>query len=347
MMNSYSINVKVNKLFDAYDIKLNFDNALNVLVGENGCGKTTIVKMINNIINNDFITLSKIPFESVELTIDEETKTINKDEMIPIELKFDDGKTMLMHNHPELRFIVKEALERNNDFDEFCSYVVNECQKRGYYTIEFQSNEYTNDVEKYLNDDISSIGIKNKNITKLVQEQKITRCIYGSKYYLKLIYNLYHNNELKLIQFLKVQKSFYYSFIDLDEKFYNFENISFINKQKVIRVLSKVFFRNKDIKFNQNDVVVYNNKTKKIIENTKLSSGEKKAIQFYKSLNNLKKNTMVFLDEPELSMSFFWREKMMNVLKKESSKSKVVIVSQQIHLKESEDLSLMVPMIRE
>ena len=30
-----------------------------------------------------------------------------------------------------------------------------------------------------------------------------------------------------------------------------------------------------------------------------------------------------------------------------TSKSKVVIVSQQIHLKESEDLSLMVPMIRE
>ena len=55
--------VKIKNLFGYrnYDLKLN--NKVNNLIGENGSGKSTILKMLICIFNNDFVELSKIPFE--------------------------------------------------------------------------------------------------------------------------------------------------------------------------------------------------------------------------------------------------------------------------------------------
>lgn len=343
-MSSYNIKFRANKLFNAYDMDLSFDHNLNVLVGENGCGKTTIMKMINSIINNDFISLSKVPFDYIELTIDNVTNKINYVDIQPIEIEFEDYK-MKITNHPSFKFLVKDALEKKNNFNEFLEYIKIECKKLGKYTIDFRNDEYLENEELYLQEDIDMFKIKKYNIKYMLENNCIPRCLYGSKYYLQLIFNMYHNKNLKLVYYPKISKSYYYSFIDLDDKFYYFENINFIDKKKISRMLSKEFFKNKKVKFFKQNIAIYN-KNNKLIDNDKLSSGEKKTVQFYKSLNNLKKDTIIILDEPELSMSFIWREKMIDILKREAKKSKIIIISQQIHMDDPKDLQLMVPIIR-
>ena len=163
--------------------------------------------------------------------------------------------------------------------------------------------------------------------------------------YLKLIFNMYNNLELKLFKFKNIKKSYYYSFIDLDEKYYQFDNIDLISKYKIIKNLKKRFVdkNNLEFKFNKDCLEVINKKTKQKIIN--LSSGEKKIMQLYKALYNVKKNSVVFLDEPELSMSFKWRKGLIELFKKHSKKSKIIIASQQLEIIKEEDLEFMIPLI--
>ena len=59
----------------------------------------------------------------------------------------------------------------------------------------------------------------------------------------------------------------------------------------------------------------------------------------------MKKNSVVFLDEPELSMSFKWRKGLIELFKKYSKKSKIIIASQQLEIIKEEDLEFMIPLI--
>lgn len=49
------------------DIYLNFDNKINILIGKNGCGKTTIFRIIDKLLDNDFSSLIGEPFKEIYL----------------------------------------------------------------------------------------------------------------------------------------------------------------------------------------------------------------------------------------------------------------------------------------
>lgn len=60
--------LQIKKLFDEKDFDLKFNENLTILIGENGCGKSTILKILNYIFKQDFISLSTIPFDEITLT---------------------------------------------------------------------------------------------------------------------------------------------------------------------------------------------------------------------------------------------------------------------------------------
>ena len=45
-----------------------FKEGVNVIVGENGCGKSTILKIIKYLSNQDYNSLSKIKFDYIEVS---------------------------------------------------------------------------------------------------------------------------------------------------------------------------------------------------------------------------------------------------------------------------------------
>lgn len=71
-------NFRIYGLFGIYDVNIPFKSNVNIFVGENGLGKTTILNALNYIIQGDGDGLSSINFDKVELIL-------GNDEMIQIE----------------------------------------------------------------------------------------------------------------------------------------------------------------------------------------------------------------------------------------------------------------------
>ena len=61
---------KIKKLFGEFDVNLSFRKGANIFVGENGCGKTTILNCLYYILTSDFKKLAKINFEEIKLVLD-------------------------------------------------------------------------------------------------------------------------------------------------------------------------------------------------------------------------------------------------------------------------------------
>lgn len=73
--------IRTKKLYYRYDYQFDFSkNKMTIISGPNGFGKTTILKIIRDVLDDDLYNLSKIPFEEVELTSDNNKKIIFKKE---------------------------------------------------------------------------------------------------------------------------------------------------------------------------------------------------------------------------------------------------------------------------
>jgi energy-coupling factor transporter ATP-binding protein EcfA2 len=302
---------------------------LNIIAGENGCGKTTILKMIDYIIKNDFISLSLIPFESVEFTINGEKHLIDHSDLDRIEFS----------KNPAFRFAVKESLKESTSFEQFYDRLIKKAESFKEFKVCFEPPNYEYLPLEYFKEDHVIYEID--NYEKLMSKAKT---IFGSKYYLKQVFNAYYNKNVSLISYAKIKTSTVYSFIDLDKRFDDFNKINVFDKAKIVKKL-KIKMPNKEFKFKNNTIEVYNKSNMKKIENNFLSAGEKKLIQFYKSLSVKKKKHLLLLDEPELSLSYLWVDDLLETLKKFSKKTKIIIATQHPLIKKEEDLEKIVPIL--
>lgn len=69
-MPSYFIDsLKIKKLWGYQDIDLSFHNDVNILIGPNACGKTTILNLLSSILFADLQSILKVPFEQAEIKL--------------------------------------------------------------------------------------------------------------------------------------------------------------------------------------------------------------------------------------------------------------------------------------
>jgi predicted ATP-binding protein involved in virulence len=54
-----------------YDLELDFYPGVNILYGKNGTGKTTLLHILANILNGDFERFAFLPFETIEVHLDD------------------------------------------------------------------------------------------------------------------------------------------------------------------------------------------------------------------------------------------------------------------------------------
>jgi energy-coupling factor transporter ATP-binding protein EcfA2 len=77
--------VKALGIHERFDLELEFQSGVNILYGKNGTGKTTLLHILANILNGDFERFAFIPFETIEVHLD------NGQKVKLLEYKHDEG----------------------------------------------------------------------------------------------------------------------------------------------------------------------------------------------------------------------------------------------------------------
>ena len=77
--------IVIGKLFGKFDTEIEIDKELNILVGENGIGKSTILRICNYVLNNNYVELTKYYFNNIEIYDKKLTEpiVINHDFLFP------------------------------------------------------------------------------------------------------------------------------------------------------------------------------------------------------------------------------------------------------------------------
>ena len=65
---------KINGLFGRYNVYLSFDKAVNIYIGENGLGKTTILNCLYFVLSKNFSQLASLEFHSIEIAFSKNDK---------------------------------------------------------------------------------------------------------------------------------------------------------------------------------------------------------------------------------------------------------------------------------
>lgn len=84
-MNSTSLRLfRIIGLFDRYNVELPFDKEVNIYIGENGLGKTTILNCLYFVLTKKYVQLEAISFRRIEIAFRSSAKPIiiNKEDVI-------------------------------------------------------------------------------------------------------------------------------------------------------------------------------------------------------------------------------------------------------------------------
>lgn len=62
------LSFEAKKIYGVFDFNIDFNKDINIIIGKNGTGKTTLLKIIIAIFSKDYIYLSKVKFQYIKLT---------------------------------------------------------------------------------------------------------------------------------------------------------------------------------------------------------------------------------------------------------------------------------------
>ena len=107
MANSVSY-IKAVGIHERFDLEQSFQAGVNIIHGKNGTGKTTLLHIIANILNSDFERFAFLPFETIEVHLDEGEK------IKLLNYKHAEGNKIEAHINKTVvaSFAVSEARER-------------------------------------------------------------------------------------------------------------------------------------------------------------------------------------------------------------------------------------------
>jgi len=156
---------KINGLFGLYNVNIPFDSNINIFVGENGLGKTTILNALNYVIQGDSEGLSTINFESIELTLgNNKTIKILHDDLSANNLSMRNRNYLAHYFHDEdygyiVRRVMLEVLKENSPK------ILDDKDSRE-KLFEKISKKYKYDFPSYVMDRIYNTILKNDEFTK-------------------------------------------------------------------------------------------------------------------------------------------------------------------------------------
>lgn len=104
-------------LFDRYDVKLPFNKEVNIFIGENGLGKTTILNCLYYVLTKKYTQLESIPFRAIEITFRNMSSSIviNKEDVIAYNQKRNGHRAI--YDEEYLEYILADLHLSNDDLE--------------------------------------------------------------------------------------------------------------------------------------------------------------------------------------------------------------------------------------
>lgn len=299
--------VKIEKLFGEKDVDWNLRPDVNVLVGKNGLGKSTILKIIEESVSSyddvrDIFNFYKRTyvyfFNNNERNL--RVGIYDKDSLIDYSKKMFTNESFwkgfeefLINNKTEQDLQTFQKLSQNMDDFEISF-------------IEHIKNTSFDRVSKNITDRFTSKILPTETISTINMSANSINQITTSSGQHGTLLDFEIENELQRL--LKLQNS-------------SLEN-------NVIEALNNFFNEtNKTVKINNQELKVYLTPEREI-SFKHLSSGERQVIYiFLKVANATKDNALILMDEPEISLHLAWQEKLISEIRKVNDKSQLIIVT--------------------
>jgi predicted ATPase len=299
--------VKIEKLFGEKDVDWNLRPDVNVLVGKNGLGKSTILKIIEESVSSyddirdifNFYERTYVYFfnnneRNLRVGIYDKYSLIDYSKKMFTNESFWKGfEEFLINNKTEQDLQTFQKLSQNMDDFEISF-------------IEHIKNTSFDRVSKNITDRFTSKILPTETISTINMSANSINQITTSSGQHGTLLDFEIENELQRL--LKLQNS-------------SLEN-------NVIEALNNFFNEtNKTVKINNQELKVYLTPEREI-SFKHLSSGERQVIYiFLKVANATKDNALILMDEPEISLHLAWQEKLISEIRKVNDKSQLIIVT--------------------
>lgn len=230
--------INIHKLHGKYDYNIDFNKDLTLLYGSNGCGKTTILNIVNSIITGKFYQLYKYRFESIIIVLYESNQLIlvyydNNDNLIHV--KLNDQVVRIKQRDDEYYFdglrlrrknINKSELNLEKKIKNLFNFIYLPLNRsENYQEISFKDYKYVNnecvynyldysirEVETLILEATRKIALEENEINKNYQKDILSSSInlYNKDDMSKLMFNAksidlkqVENNKEKYIEILK------------------------------------------------------------------------------------------------------------------------------------------------
>ena len=220
--------LKIYELFGTYNVDIKIDSNINIFVGENGLGKTTILNILNYIIQGDAESLSNVDFKTIEVTLgNNEVIKIGESNVI------NRGKTLISRNR-RVRYYNDELdyMERKIELEILKKYPEN--------LLEENKDEILNELHTKYRLEVSPVFIDNI-YEELMSDNKLKETIKKSW-------------EYKIYEYMKSWGDIIYlpTYRRIEEDFNNYiENMSekeYMRSERKIRQLKYMQFGMDDVK---------------------------------------------------------------------------------------------------
>ena len=299
--------VKIEKLFGEKDVDWKLRPDVNVLVGKNGLGKSTILKIIEESVSSyddvrdifNFYKRTYVYFfnnneRNLRVGIYAKNSLIDYSKKMFTNESFWKGfEEFLINNKTEQDLQTFQKLSQNMDDFEISF-------------IEHIKNTSFDRVSKNITDRFTSKILPTETISTINMSANSINQITTSSGQHGTLLDFEIENEL--------------------QRLFKLQNSSLENN--VIEALNNFFNEtNKTVKINNQELKVYLTPEREI-SFKHLSSGERQVIYiFLKVANATKDNALILMDEPEISLHLAWQEKLISEIRKVNDKSQLIIVT--------------------
>lgn len=336
--------LKIEKLFDQFDYDIKLDNPENLLIltGPNGYGKTMMLNIIDSFFNEEFEFFGKLIFKRISLFLEDKIEfTIYKasEETVFFKL-FEDKKEI--SDFAYHRAYYKQTKNHQTPLDKAAEIIaltdVYLIKEQRLLTVINRQEEVTemlytiNENAKQLS---KIIALNIQESLKIAQEldssfpkrllngmpNKLTPNEFNKRF------NLLHDKQAQLQKFDLAEneqeipeydeenaKVLLIYLADREKKLSAFDNL-LKRLELFTNILNERRFTHKTIKINKDKGFVFLTNQGKELALTDLSSGEQhEVIMLYELIFNTKPDTLVLIDEPEISLHVTWQKDFLNDL---------------------------------
>lgn len=285
--------VEITKLFGYKDIKWNLDDDINILSGINGTGKSTILSILGELIRDFSLSYRNILLaEKVSIVFDNGT-SINywreKQQKIEIPSKVKSSASFQSIVFPDAERDILKDKEGEFYYVGFFNSTIEETTPVSIINTFDQSLSSSQDIKK---------GAGNDEVNT---ELDLILNNLENNYFR---YNAQKNNSLVK----ELEKS--------NTKERNLLLTNYLNEQQVFNDVVNKLFEQTGKSIHIDKRIEFHHKNN-IISPYKLSSGEKQMlIILLEVFLQDKMNTVLIMDEPEISLHFEWQKQLIEVIKK-------------------------------